>query len=178
VPFIEMGEEFAKAKETPLAPEGQYDLKLHALAEDKVPGQKNNLVIDIRFESEDYLPMRHWIALPIPEKDARNDTEKGHNPGTTAHTKTLPIPEKDARNDVEKGHDPGTTAHTKMLMAKRFCYLFGIPYTDTGFNTDDFLGASARVGVTQSSYTRPDGSEATNNKLIIPKLPDEVEAAA
>ena len=152
MPFIEMGEEFAKAKETPLAPEGQYDLKLHALAEDKVPGQKNNLVIDIRFESEDYLPMRHWIALPIPEKDARND--------------------------VEKGHDPGTTAHTKMLMAKRFCYLFGIPYTDTGFNTDDFLGASARVGVTQSSYTRPDGSEATNNKLIIPKLPDEVEAAA
>ncbi len=151
-PFIEMGEEFAKAKETPLAPEGQYDIKVHALAEDKVPGLKNNLVIDIRFETEDYLPMRHWIALPIPEKDARND--------------------------AEKGHDPGTTAKTKMLMAKRFCYLFRIPYTDQGFNTDDFLGATARVGVTQSSYTRADKSEATNNKIILPRLPDEVEAAA
>ena len=152
MPFIEMGEEFANAKETPLAPEGQYDLKLHTLSEDKVPGQKNNLVIDIRFETEGYLPMRHWIALPLPEKDARNDQEKGH--------------------------DPGTTAKTKMLMAKRFCYLFSIPYTDNGFNTDDFLGARARAGVTQSSFTRQDGSEATNNKIILPRLPDEVEAVA
>ena len=152
MPFIDMGEEFAKAKETPLAPEGQYDIKVHALSEEKIPGQKNNLVIDMRFETEDYLSIRHWIALP--------------NPG------------KDARNDQEKGHDPGTTAKTKMLMAKRFCYLFGIPYTDTGFNTDDFLGATARVGVTQSSFTRQDGSEATNNKIILPRLPDEVEAAA
>ena len=152
MPFIEMGEEFANAKETPLAPDGQYDLKIKALSEDKVPGQKDNLIVDIPFETEDYLPIRHWIALPIPEKDARNDQEKGHK--------------------------PGTTAHTKMLMAKRFCYLFNIPYDDTGFNTDDFLGARARVGVTQSSYTRTDGSEATNNKLVIPKLPDEVEAAA
>ena len=150
-PFIEMGEEFANAKETPLAPEGQYDLKVHALSEEKVPGLKNNLVVDIRFE-EDYLPIRHWIALPIPEKDARNDQEKGY--------------------------DPGTTAKTKMLMAKRFCYLFDIPYTDLGFNTDDFLGATVRGGVTQSSYTRNDGSEATNNKILLPRLPDEIEAAS
>lgn len=152
MPFIDMGDQFAKAKETPLAPEGQYDLKVHSLSEDKVPEQKDNLVIDIRFEAEDYLPIRHWIALPIPGKDKRNDEEKGHK--------------------------PGTTAHTKMLMAKRFCYLFKIPYTDTGFNTDDFLGARARVGVTQSSFTRQDGSEATNNKLILPRLPEEIEATA
>jgi len=152
VPFIEMGEEFAKAKETPLAPEGQYDLKLHALSEDKVPGLKNNLVVDIRFETEDYLQFRHWISLPIPEKDARND--------------------------AEKGHDPGTTAKSKMLFAKRFCYLFRIPYTDTGFNTDDFLGATTRAGVTQGTFTTKEGSEATVNRLILPRLPDEVEAAA
>ena len=147
-----MGEEFAKAKETPLAPEGQYDVKIHALSEDKVPGQKNNLVNDLRFETEDYMPFRHWVALPIPEKDARNDQEKGH--------------------------DPGTTAKTKMLMAKRFCYLFGIPYTDNGFNTDDFLGARARVGITQGTFTSKDGSEVTVNRLILPRLPDEIEAAA
>ena len=152
MPFIEMGEEFANAKETPLAPEGQYDIKIHALSEDKVPGKKNNLVIDTRFENEDYLPIRHWVALPIPEKDARNDQEKGH--------------------------DPGTTAKTKMLMAKRFCYLFHIPYTDLGFNTDDFLGASARVGVTQGSYEAQDGTTRTTNRLILPRLPEEVEAAA
>ena len=152
MPFIEMGEEFANAKETPLAPEGQYDIKIHALSEDKVPGLKNNLVIDTRFESENYLPIRHWVALPIPEKDARNDQEKGH--------------------------DPGTTAKTKMLMAKRFCYLFGIPYTDLGFNTDDFLGASARVGVTQGTYEAKDGTTQTTNRLILPRLPEEVEAAA
>ena len=152
MPFIELGEEFANAKETPLAPEGQYDLKIYALSEDKVPGLKNNLVIDIRFENEGYLQFRHWVALPIPEKDARNDQEKGH--------------------------DPGTTAKTKMLMAKRFCYLFSIPYTDTGFNTDDFLGSSVRGGVTQRSFTGKDGSEITVNGLILPKLPEEVEEAA
>lgn len=153
MPFIEMGEEFAKAKETPLAPEGQYDLKVHALSEEKVAGKKNNLVIDIRFETEDYLQFRHWISLPIPEKDARND--------------------------AEKGNDPGTTARTKMLFAKRFCYLFDIPYTDTGFNTDDFLGASTRAGVTQGTFTSTkDGSEVTVNRLILPRLPDEIEAAA
>lgn len=151
MPFIEMGEEFANAKETPLAPEGQYDLKIHGCAEDKVPGQKNNLIIDIRFD-EDYLPMRHWIALPLAEKDARNDTEKGH--------------------------DPGTTARTKMLFAKRFCYLFGIPFTDTGFNTDDFMGATVRAGVTQGAYKAKDGSEVVTNRLILPRLPEEVEAAA
>ncbi len=152
MPFIEMGEEFAKAKETPLAPEGQYDIKVHALAEEKVAGLKNNLLVDIRFETEDYMQFRHWIALPIPEKDARNDQEKGN--------------------------DPGTTARTKMLFAKRFCYLFNIPYTDTGFNTDDFLGARTRSGVTQGTFTAKDGSEVTVNRLILPRLPDEIEAAA
>ncbi len=152
MPFLDLGEEFANAKETPLAPEGQYDLKIHALSEDKVPGLKNNLVIDIRFDGEDYMQFRHWVALPIPEKDARNDQEKGH--------------------------DPGTTAKTKMLMAKRFCYLFGIPYTDTGFNTDDFLGSRVRSGVTQGTFTSKDGSEVTVNRLILPKLPEEVEETA
>lgn len=151
MPFIDMGEEFAKAQETPLAPEGQYDLKIHGCAEDKVPGQKNSLIIDIRFD-EDYLPMRHWISLPMAEKDVRNDQEKGH--------------------------DPGTTAKTKMLFAKRFCYLFNIPFTDTGFNTDDFMGATVRAGITQGSYKAKDGAEVTTNRLILPRLPEEVEAAA
>ena len=150
MPFIEMGEEFANAKETPLAPEGQYDIKIHALSEDKVPDQKNNLVIDLRFDAEDFAQFRHWIALPIPGKDKRNDEEKGHK--------------------------PGTTARTKMLMAKRFCYLFDIPYTDSGFNTDDFLGARVRAGVTQGTFTGKDGSDITVNRLIIPRLPDEIEA--
>lgn len=149
-PFIELGEEFANAKETPLAPEGQYDVKIKKLSEDKVPGLKNNLVVDIVFENEDYLPFRHWVSLPISEKDRRNDEEKGH--------------------------DPGTTAKSKMLFAKRFCYLFGIPYTDTGFNTDDFLGASVRAGVTQGTFTTKDGAEATVNRLILPRLPEEVES--
>ncbi len=152
MPLIDLGEDFAKASETPLAPEGQYDLLLHALSEDKVPGQKNNLVVDIRFETEDFMPFRHWIALPMGEKDKRNDEEKGHK--------------------------PGTTAHTKMLMAKRFCYLFSIPYTNSGFNTDDFMGARTRGGVNQNTYTAKDGTEVTNNKLILPRLPDERQNAA
>ena len=151
MPFIELGKEFADAKETPLAPEGQYDVLIHALSEDKVPGLKNNLVIDIRFETENYMPFRHWIALPIPEKDAKNDQEKGHN--------------------------PGTTAKSKMLFAKRFCYLFNIPYTDSGFNTDDFMGAKTRSGVSQGSFTK-DGAEIPVNRLILPRLPDEIETAA
>ncbi|KKK94954.1 hypothetical protein LCGC14_2677700, partial [marine sediment metagenome] len=55
---------------------------------------------------------------------------------------------------------------------------FRIPYTDTGFNTDDFLGARTRSGVTQGTFTAKDGSEVTVNRLILPRLPDEIEAAA
>lgn len=152
MPFIEMGEEFANAKETPLAPEGEYDLVIKALEEDKDPGKKDNLVIQLQFETEDYQPFRHWVALPIPQKDKRNDEEKGHK--------------------------AGTTAKTKMLMAKRFCYLFNIEYTDLGFNTDDFLGARTRAGITQGSFTARDGSEVAVNRILLPRLPEEVNEAA
>lgn len=151
MPFIQIGEEFGEVKEAPLAPEAEYDLLCHEVEHDTEKG-KNNLVVTIRFEGEDYQPFRHWIALPNPQRDVQNDQEKGHK--------------------------PGTTAKTKMLMAKRFLHLFNVPYTDKGFDPNDIKGARARAPVTQGSFTSQDGSEVPVNRLNLPRLPDEVNRAA
>ena len=151
MPFIDLGSEFGETKETPLAPEAEYDLNVFKLEHDTDNG-KNNLVATIKFEGEDYAPFRHWISLPSA---------------------------KDADNDAKKGHEPGTTSRMKMLMAKRFCYLFDIPYDANGFNTDDFLGARCRGQVTQDTVTsNKDNSTFNVNKLVLPRLPDEESEAA
>ena len=146
MPFIDLGDEFADTKEAPLAPEGEYDLRISSHSHNTENG-KNTLAINIVFDGEDYAPMRHYIALPQPERDAKNDEEKGRK--------------------------KGDTSKMKMLMLKRFCYLFDIEYTDTGFNTDDFNGSTTRGRVGQDTMTRQDGSTAPINKLQLPRLPDD-----
>lgn len=149
MPFIDMGTEFGDTKEPELAPEGrEYDLICKEIEENKdLAKGKNNIRVMILFESEDYAPMFHYIGLPIPEKDQRNDEDKGHA--------------------------PGTTTRTKMLMLKRFLTAFNVPFAANGFNPQDIVGSRARLAVTQETYKRDDGSISRSNRVTIPPLPSE-----
>lgn len=152
-PFIEMGEEFGETKEPELAPEGkEYDLVCKDIEEYEKDGKRSIRVLMLIEDPEgDYAPFSHFLALPSPEADQRNDEEKGHK--------------------------PGTTARTKMLMTKRFLHAFGVPYTNTGFDPQDIIGARARLPLTQETYKASDGQERRNQRLSLPPLPSEGEAA-
>lgn len=143
--FIELGEEFGETKEIPLAPEGQYDL-ICGEPEHNTDMGKNTIMVPIRFEDEDYANFRHYLALPQAERDKKNDEAKGHK--------------------------PGTTSKTKLLMTKRFCQAFNIPMTDSGFDTNDISGASARLGVSQSPA---DDQGRIFQNLQLPRLEDDEE---
>ncbi len=74
-------------------------------------------------------------------------------------------------------NDPGKEEFKK-LMRKRFLVAFSIPHDDTGFNTDDFAGATSEMEVTVTSADDDDQGR-TFNRLILPKLPeDEADAPA
>lgn len=150
MPFIDMGDEFGTTGEVPIAPEGEYDLMVSKFTHNTDNG-KNMLVVDMAFEgAEDYQNIRHFMPLP----DGQNDSKK----------------------DEEKGNKPGTTAKFKMLNIKRFCFLFDIPFNETGFDTDDLMGARARAHVVQSEYTNNSGATVINNKINLPRLPDDLVA--
>lgn len=58
----------------------------------------------------------------------------------------------------------------KMLNLKRFLTMFGIPFDSSGFDTNDFFGASARNAHVKVS--EPDENGNTRNELNLPKLQD------
>lgn len=144
MPFIELGQEFGDAKEAELAPEGkEYDLVCHDVDEHQKDG-KVSYRVTIRIEDSegDYAPFSHFLPLPNPELDQKNDEEKGHK--------------------------PGTTSNAKMLMLKRFLHAFRVPYTTTGFDPQDIVGATARLPLKQEVY---DGRR--NQRITLPPLPGE-----
>ncbi len=142
MPFIDMGDEFGNTKETPMAPEGEYDL-VCGEPEHNTENGKNSLVIPINFENDGYAPFRHFLALPQKEKDLEKDKDRGNK--------------------------PGATSKTKMLYVKRFCYGFSIPFNATGFETNDVPGARARLSVTQSEA---DDQGRIFQNLRTPRLPE------
>lgn len=145
MPFVDLGKEFKNAKETPLAPEGPHDLIIKDYHYDD---KKKYYRVRVDFEGEEFRPITHWLNLPQPEKDAKNDEEKGH--------------------------DPGTTSRTKALFLKRFLHLFSVPYTDTGFNDADLKGARARADVTQ---VMNENMKRRENNIVLPELPEEGSTA-
>lgn len=64
--------------------------------------------------------------------------------------------------------DDADKKRNKLLFAKRFCHLFNIPYDETGFDTDDFVGSKARC-----ELTTEERNGATYNRLNLPRLKDE-----
>lgn len=128
MPFIDMGNEFGDTKEAELAPQGRkYDLLCHDIEELEKEG-KRSLRVTMRIEGEDqdYAPFSHFLSLPNPELDQRNDEDKGHS--------------------------PGTTTNTKMLMIKRFLHAFDVPFTTQGFDPQDIPGSRSRLELTQEVY--------------------------
>lgn len=124
MPFIDMGKEFKDAKETPLAPEGEYDLLCKAVDHNTT---KHYVQVTIGIEGEDYKDFNHFVNLANPERDAVTD--------------------------ADKGREPGTTTRNKMLFVKRFLEAFSVPYEAKGFDPNDIPGASARLGLTQTVGT-------------------------
>lgn len=59
----------------------------------------------------------------------------------------------------------------KMRQIKRLLETFNIPYEDTGFNIEDFFGASANclLGLTDPA---DDQNGNVYNRIILPRLPD------
>lgn len=132
MPFIELGDEFGETREAVLAPAGkQYDLLCKDVEEYEKEvdgGVKKSLRVLIMIEDpeNDFAPFSHFLALPNPTLDQRNDEEKS-NP-------------------------PGTTSKNKMLMIKRFLHAFRVPMTGNGFNPQDIPGARARLALTQDTW--------------------------
>lgn len=80
------------------------------------------------------------------------------------HYMSLPAP----------GDEPDK-AKFKLLLVKRFCNLFKIPYSDQGFDTDTFVGARAEAELTLSE---PDESGNIYNRLNVPRLKEESSPGA
>lgn len=72
--------------------------------------------------------------------------------------------------------DDQRTIDFKLRMQARFLQLFGIPFEDNGFDTDDFAGCTARCLVAQDEVKR-DGKPTGeySNVLRLPKMRDEPE---
>ena len=148
MPFIDLGDEYADAKEAEVVPERAYDLRTKD-AELMREGGKNSIRVLLVHENspvENPAPIFHYIGLPNKEKDAANDEAKGL--------------------------EPGTTLRTKVLFAKRFMYAFGIPIDGTKLDPADIPGHSARIGLGIDTY-----QGMKKNVLQLPMLPSEgVEA--
>lgn len=77
-------------------------------------------------------------------------------------------------------NDEPKTKQFKLLQQRRFLEAFGIPYNETGFDTDDFAGASANLPVTQGEVTPKDTSKPKymKNEIVLPRLAAEDKATA
>lgn len=62
----------------------------------------------------------------------------------------------------------------KILLLRRFCELFAIPFTAQGFDLNDFAGASASS--VEVSLSEPTDSGDVYNRLVIPRMRGEGEA--
>jgi hypothetical protein len=145
--FIDLGQDFADAKEPEVAPEGkEYDLLVKSVEENKDDAKKKHsirLMIEIQHGKDEgpYRPV--FLYLGIPNK------------------------KWDEERDNEKDNDKGTASKFKNLNIKRALYFFGLEWENiTGFTPLDFVGQSARGGLAQEEYQ---GNRS--NKIILPNLP-------
>lgn len=119
-----------------------------------------NGAYDLRATGFLYEEDKHRIRVNL---EVENPPEGLDDVAPIFHYIFLPAPEDDA--DKSK---------SKMLFAKRFLYLFGVPYTDEGFDPEDIPGTSARkVTCEQEEY---DGRH--NVRIKLPQLPEDLQASS
>lgn len=75
---------------------------------------------------------------------------------------------------LPKPEDDEGKAKFKARMMKRFLVAFSIPHDEDGFEVEDFPGAVAELELKLSD---PDENGNVYNRLILPRLSDEEEAA-
>jgi len=71
---------------------------------------------------------------------------------------------------LPNSQDDEKAKNFKKLQIRRFLHAFNIPYDPSGFNVEDFAGATGDVLTVVEVY---EGRES--NKLQLPRLPDELE---
>lgn len=72
----------------------------------------------------------------------------------------------------KEGDEPDRVA-MKVREVRRLCHLFGVPYTEEGFDPEDLAGAETTARLTVDTYERDDGTTTENNKLVLPRVADD-----
>lgn len=144
----------ADAKESEVAPEGTYDLRVHSAEEHVKQGadKATSVKCVILFETGDgnYMPINHYIPLVTGDE------------------------EDDDKSSAEQ------KVNNKLVMQKRFLELFNVSYQDDGFDPDDIAGATAEgVGVIQDIQEKNNltgevyATPFVSNKIRLPKSKSE-----
>jgi hypothetical protein len=131
------------AKESVLCPDGKYDLRIQSASEKKT-GEKSKIPGE---------PMLEVLIL--------NDTPgpDGETYSPIFHTLMIPTPKTPEKN-----------VQMYKLNIQRFLAMFNIPGDETGFDTDDFAGATAK----DATVVQEEGDDdVIRNKLKLDRLPDE-----
>lgn len=72
--------------------------------------------------------------------------------------------------------DEPKSASFKILLIRRFCSLFSLPYDDSGFDTDAWPGATANMA--EVTLSEPDANGNIYNRLNVPRLREEATTNA
>lgn len=146
MPFIEVK---LDAKESVTAPEGRYDLRINAVKEKKT-GEKSKI------PGEPMLEVMILNETPGPN---------GETYAPVFHTLMIPT-----------GKTPERNVDMYKLNIQRFLAQFNIPGDANGFDTDDFIGATAKDAVLTQSDADDNGP--ARNNLRLERLPDDEEEDA
>ena len=117
--------------------------------------------VDAQQEDKNGLPMTMCVIKIL-------NPPPGVQPSPIFHYMTTVGPDDDANK-----------ARFKTLMTRRFLQVFGVPFTDEGFDTDDLMGAKGQCLVQHNEIKR-DGrpSGEYSHQLRLPKLPNEASEEA
>lgn len=145
MPFISVK---LDAKESVLAPEGKYDLRIQSCTEKKT-GEKSKIPGE---------PMLEVMIL----NETPGPNEENYSP--IFHTLMIP-----------SGKTPEKNVEMYKLNIQRFLRMFNIPGSADGFDTDDFAGSTAKdATVTQEEGD----DDVTRNKVKLERLPDDEEESS
>lgn len=76
-----------------------------------------------------------------------------------------------------KDDTPEDQVRLRAREIRRLCFWFGVDWTEDGFNTDDLLGAEARVPVVVETFEPENGPPRDQNRIILERVPDEEDDA-
>lgn len=130
------------AREAILAPEGRFPLRIQSATEKKTGASSK-------------IPGEPMLEIMLINESPDN------NYAPVFHTLMVPT-----------GKTPEKNVDMYKLNIQRFLHQFNIPGDENGFDTDDFVGATAECQLTQEEGN----DDIVRNKLRLDRLPDEAAA--